>query len=84
MPSNKELIERAYAAWLSYRPEPRPPTPTLSASSVETYDDLVYVVLRSGGQVVDVYRYLPNEKVPALKRLRRNWPGPYGRQRVAA
>lgn len=82
MPSNKELIERAYGAWLRYWRHKSDHPPTLSASTVETYDGLIYVMLRRGDQVVDVYRYV--EARDALERMRRYWPGPYGRQRVAA
>jgi hypothetical protein len=81
MPSDKELIGRAYGAWLKYRGAHRSP-PTFGASTVETYDDRVYVFLRRGDQIVDVYRYLAPED--SLKRLARYWPGPYGRQRAAA
>lgn len=81
MPTKTELIERAYGAWLKYR-RGRGSPPTLSASTVETYDGLTYVFLRRGDQVVDVYRYLAPED--SLKRLARYWPGPYGRQRAAA
>lgn len=81
MPSNKELIERAYGAWLKFR-RGRGEAPTMSASTVETYDGRTYVFLRHGGTIVDVYRYLEPED--SLKRLARYWPGPYGRQRAAA
>ena len=81
MPSDRELVERAYRAWLGYRPKPRPPTPTLSASTVEEWGGRTYVVLRSGGQVVDIYRYTNEGQ---LRLLRRNWPGPYGRRTAGA
>lgn len=74
---NQLLIERAFRAWLGYRPYPRPPTPSLEQTTVETYDGRVYIVMRAAGVVVDVYR-LTNEK--QLRLLSRNWPGPYGRQ----
>lgn len=81
MPTQRELIDRAFSAWLTYRPAPRPPTPTLSASTVERYDGRTYVVLRAGGQVVDIYRYTNEGQ---LRLLRRNWPGPYGRRTAVA
>lgn len=81
MPSNKELAERAYAAWLKFR-RGRGETPTLSASTVEVYDGRTYVFLRHAGQIVAAYRYYEAED--SLKRLMRYWPGPYGRQRAAA
>ena len=59
MPTKTKLIERAFEAWLRHRPEPRPPTPTFSASTVEVYDDRTYVFLRRGESIVDVYRYVP-------------------------
>jgi hypothetical protein len=81
MPNDKELIQRAYAAWLRYWRH-KSDQPTLSASTVETYDGLTYVMLRRGEQVVDVYRYIEARNM--LERVRRYWPGPYGRQRAAA
>ena len=81
MPTKTELTERAYAAWLKFR-RGRGSPPTLSASTVEVYDDKTYVFLRRGTEIVDVYRYKENED--HLVRLVRYWPGPYGRQRVAA
>jgi len=82
MPSDKELMERAYAAWLRHWRHTAPHPPTLSASTVETYDGRTYVMLRRGDQVVDVYRYITQRD--QLERLARYWPGPYGRQRAAA
>lgn len=79
MPSDKELIDRAYAAWLSYR-DGRTDYPTLSASTVEEIGGLTYVILRRGGQVVDIYRYKPatDNWRDTLKRMR-YWPSPYPR-----
>jgi hypothetical protein len=84
MPTKTRLIERAYAAWLKYRPGHGPP-PTFGASTVEVYDDRTYVFLRRGEQIVAVYRYVPataNTR-DTLKPLERYWPGPYGRRRAA-
>ncbi len=85
MPTKTELIERAYGAWLKYR-RGRGSPPTLSASTVETYEGRTYVVLRRGDQVVDIYRYMPETENTrdSFKRLMRYYPGPYGRQRAAA
>ena len=86
MPTKKELIERANAAWLTYAPKDGRGYPTFGATTVEVYDGRTYVVLRRGDTIIDVYRY----KAPTagmrdtLKRLERYWPGPYGRQRAAA
>jgi hypothetical protein len=84
MPSKEDLIRRAHAAWLTYRRNRA--EPTWSATTVEVYDGRTYVVLRRGGQVIDIYRYVPATPGmrDTLKPLRRYWPGPYGRQRVAA
>ena len=78
MPTKTEMIERAYGAWLRYR-RGRGSPPTLSASTVETYDDRTYVFLRRGDQVVAVYRYTNEGQ---LRRMERYWPGPYGRQKT--
>src|SRR5262252_9942205 len=43
MPPDKELIERAYAAWLRHWRHTAPHPPTLSASTVEAYDGRTYV-----------------------------------------
>jgi hypothetical protein len=77
MPTNKVFIERALRAWFSYAPD-KSRFPTPSATTVETYDDLMYVVLRSGKTVIDIFRYIPSEG--QLRLLREKWPGPYGRR----
>jgi hypothetical protein len=84
MPSKEELVRRAHAAWLTYGPDRA--EPTWSATTVEQYDGRTYVVLRRGGNVIDVYRYKPATSGwrDTLVRMRRYWPGPYGRQRAAA
>ena len=80
MPTDKRLITRALSAWLTYAPDQsRMPTP--SATTVEEYDGHTYVVLRAGGQVLDIFRYTNEGQ---LRLLRNNWPGPYGRKRQRA
>ena len=83
MPTQQELKDRAYAAWLTHAPRRRG-HPTPSATTVEVYDERVYVVLRRGDQVVDIYLYKPATPGfrDTLVYLRRNWPGPYGRARA--
>jgi hypothetical protein len=84
MPTDKELIERTYGAWLKYHRGSKD-TPTLSASTVEEYDGLTYVFLRRGERIIDVFRYLPptDKAAWSMKWIRRYWPAPYGRQSVA-
>jgi len=84
MPSKEDLIRRAHAAWLTYGGSGA--EPTWSATTVEVYDGLTYVVLRRGGAVIDIYRYKPATAGmrDTLRRVRRYYPGPYGRQRAAA
>lgn len=78
MPTNKELIDRAVRAWFGYAPD-RSRTPTIGATTVEVYDGKTYVVLRAGGQIIDIFRYTNEGQ---LRLLRNNWPGDYGRKRA--
>ena len=80
MPSKHELVNRAMAAWLHHRGHGSPPT--WGASTVEEYDGRVYVILRAGSTIVDIYRYKPATAGfrDTLVRIRRNYPGPYGRR----
>ena len=76
--SKKRLVQRAVAAYLRY--DPGGETPTILASTVETYDDVTYVMLRAGTKIVAVYRVDDTAEPFQLRRLLRYWPGPYGRQ----
>lgn len=85
MPTDTELKARAIAVWVRAHPHREPPA--LSSTTVEEYDGLTYVILRRNKQVVGVCRWreaTPGTPYPQLSLLRRYYPGPYGRQRVAA
>jgi hypothetical protein len=82
-PTKEELARRARIAWLTRFPNRT--EPTWSATTVEEHDGRVYVVLRRGGQVVDIYRYkrATDGWRDTLKLLSpsgngRYWPAPYG------
>jgi len=81
MPTHRDLIRRAVAAWLTYGPGE--PEPTTSASTVEEHAGRTYVVLRRGGEVVAIYRYKPatartRDTLKLLKSMPRRVSGPYG------
>ena len=76
--TKKRLVQRAVAAYLRY--DPGGETPSFLASTVEVYDDVTYVMLRSGARIVAVYRVDDTVEPFQLRRLLRYRPGPYGRQ----
>lgn len=78
MPSHADLMRRARITWLTTHPHTA--EPTWSATSVEMYEGRTYVVLRRGGEVIDIYRYKPaTENWRDTLKLLRYWPFPYPR-----
>jgi hypothetical protein len=79
MSSNKELAHRARLTWL--RRFPNRAEPTWSATTVEEHGGRVYVVLRRGAEVVDIYRYKPQGdqlRLLSPTKSKRYWPVPHG------